>query len=214
MKTVLSYVKLVPLLGILLWLPGCEQTNPIEPVSSVTLPKLIQDEQVVFDDPTSMPAANLEFITLPYAKEGIVPSATRSKGSYVSRKRGGEVTLDYTYKCESGRVVSVRAVLHVPPRALDADTYIWMTIADGRLDFNFGPNGLSFNVPATLDVNVSGLSPANLMNGQKASFNWYDPDQESWVKMPAGSIRTRLSRGSFSCNAAQVPHFSRYGFGR
>lgn len=205
---------LIVCVAIFLSLTGCDKVTTVEPIATEQNPRSGNVQAGLIEDPTNLLAGTLEFITLPQSLLGQVGVDTRSSGAYVKASRGGKVYLEYSYLSILGTVVYVQASLDVPAYALRTDTYIWVTLADGRLDFNFGPDGLRFGKTATLDVKVRGLSVNNLLNGRPVYFQWWDPKSSAWQKMPASYIRSSTLLGTFTCEDAQISHFSRYGFGR
>src|SRR3989454_1786731 len=137
-----------------------------------------------------------------------------SASGTISAANGGTVNLSYSYLGPLILPITVKATLTIPPGAVAQNTTITMTMDQSRVLVYFSPDGLVFSKPALLDVKVTGLTLSNLLFGQQAGCYWYDPNKQVWVQMPAQSIVSDLLHLTFVAQSAQVPHFSRYGFGR
>ncbi|HYQ87717.1 MAG TPA: hypothetical protein VES59_10790 [Bacteroidota bacterium] len=198
---------------------GCQTANPVDPVNSTgtaalksqsvpseALPPLVGN--------TSNTVQNLNFITLPRPLLWPPSASARTASGTISAANGGTVNLSYSYLGPLILPITVKATLTIPPGAIPQNTTITMTMDQSRVLVYFSPDGLVFSKPALLDVKVTGLTLSNLLFGQQAGCYWYDSNKQIWVQMPAQSIVSDLLHLTFVAQSAQVPHFSRYGFGR
>jgi len=197
---------------------GCQTANPVDPLNT-TETSVMKSQSVPSE--TSQPTGNsgstvdnLNFITLPRPLLWPVPASARTASGTISAANGGTVNLSYSYLGPLVLPITVKATLTVPPGAVQQNTTITMTMDQSRVLVYFAPDGLAFSKPALLDVKVTGLTLSNLLFGQQAGCYWYDPNQQVWVQMPAQSIVSDLLHLTVVAQSAQVPHFSRYGFGR
>ena len=93
----------------------------------------------------------------------------------------------------------------VPAGALDSDTQISIVVSRDRLFwrrcmiFEFGPDGLAFRRPATLDADMSDIDPYAWF----AKLYYYSPQRHEWIFQ---EIR-RIERGRARF---QISHFSKY----
>ena len=104
---------------------------------------------------------------------------------------------------EGGRVVCGPFKLEFPPKALDEDTEITMSVIDdGTLSVELGPHGIQFNAPVILSMSLEGTS-AEGMADQSATL-WYDEEDGIYVMMP------KLSSEDKNTLKSQLEHFSKY----
>jgi hypothetical protein len=194
---------------------GCQTANPVDPLSGSETAAM--KPQSAPSEAISLPVntvENLNFITLPRPLLWPPSASARTASATICAANGGTVNLRYSYLGPLILPVTVKATLTVPPGAIAQNTTITMTMDQSRVLVYFGPDGLVFKQPALLNVTVSGLTLSNLLFGQQANYYWYDPNKQVWVQMPAQSIVSDLLHLTFVAQSAQVPHFSRYGFGR
>lgn len=104
-----------------------------------------------------------------------------------------------------GTVSLLEMTLQVPPMSLNKNTNITVEMPDPELYlYDFGPDGLQFNVPATITISYDNadLSGRNESNIRLA---WWDENSQKWVDMPCTV--------DYSANTVTgtIEHFSSYG---
>jgi uncharacterized delta-60 repeat protein len=110
---------------------------------------------------------------------------------------------------KGGTVAAGGATLVIPAGALDQDTTITVTISSPRASlpdgetirgsiFDFGPDGTTFNTPATLTLPAAGTPAAN----ESAIISFLDPAADRWVDLRSAGTGTAVS--------AAVSHFTEY----
>ena len=86
------------------------------------------------------------------------------------------------------------------------------------LQATFTPSPTTFDVPASLDIDISGLDTLKFGRWRwgtgALSFVYVNPNNNAWELMPAGTVEVDASTRSFRARGCQVPHFSRYAFAR
>ncbi len=112
---------------------------------------------------------------------------------------GGELALP-----ESG------VTLSIPAGALSEDTEITAEIVtkkglpDGAAlagnVVEFGPDGLTFNMPVGLEIDLAG---AKIPDGSEVSIAWLDEDKNEWIDLPG-------SKMTGSKVTAETTHFTRF----
>lgn len=120
----------------------------------------------------------------------------------------GEVVSVDVSAADGGEVTSGDATLDIPPGALPEDTTI--TVAEvetaglpdlgsiASVVYDFGPDGLQFLSPATLEIAVPAAAP----NGKAHVISWYDEAKSAWTDLPS------TARGLVV--TAAVEHFTIY----
>jgi hypothetical protein len=136
-----------------------------------------------------------------------------SSTSYITSSSGGKVSVSYSYTSILKKLFRVTATLSIPPGAIDKDRYITMSVDDKYVALKFVPGGLKFNVPAKLDVNVTGLDLSILPFGAQVSLYYVNDSGVVTEKENVGGINTNRLFGSIRCDDADINHFSRYAFG-
>ena len=126
----------------------------------------------------------------------------------VNSKTGGILTANFSYVSVWRKTVNISASLAIPPNALKQSQQITMTFDTANCAVQFEPEGLVFNKPAVLAYSASNVA----LIGLNLSF-WYDDDMGHFTLLPS-DISISLSLGCFQATNCQVPHFSRYAFGR
>jgi hypothetical protein len=124
----------------------------------------------------------------------------------ITVRYGGQLTLN-----TSGQGPYVAATLTFPKGAVSQDVTITMTLENQTLAFDFDPDGISFNQPATLDVYARGLDLSGIPFGARLKL-FYDNGRQL-TPMQATSISVNPLTGELWCNNGLIPHFSRYAFG-
>lgn len=105
-----------------------------------------------------------------------------------------------------GGVVSVLDVtLEIPPLALERNTQISVDIPDpGLFVYDFGPDGLQFQKPATITISYEYADLTNI-DQSKIRLAWWDENAQQWIDQPC--ILDPVTRKV----VGQINHFSAYG---
>lgn len=134
----------------------------------------------------------------PFTQNGGATSAgvkVDADASVVTPRSGGRVEL----QLETGL-----SDLFIPPGAVRVPVLVTALAVQVATPFgsvtlyDFGPNGLRFQAPARLTLEV------NVPDGSQLSLSWYNPVTKRWEVQESGVVRN--GRISFS-----VRHFSKYG---
>lgn len=190
---VLALVAMVMLFGC------ATHDNPIAPV---------QDAQTVGALKMASPAPILQDLPLPIWGRPKVVSATQ----HFVASQGGTISVSYAYWTLLGKC-SRDVSLTIAPGALDRDVDITMALDSAVVGVRFAPEGLVFKTPASLNFSCKGLDLSNVLSGTQY-YLYYDSETGVYQQEPANKYQTNLLSGSISCTNGQIPHFSRYAFGR
>ena len=128
---------------------------------------------------------------------------------WVSADSGGELECG-----EQFGTVTVTATLSIPENALSEGRYISMRLDDPRrLQIEFGPDGLQFNVSAKLSCTVTGLDLSFVPVGAEIKLYYCNQKTGKFEQMTSASITYDRISGTLTCLNAGIPHFSMYAFG-
>jgi hypothetical protein len=126
---------------------------------------------------------------------------------------GGTVRLQGSYG-RGSRIVDYNLSISFGPGALPRDTTISICIDEATFgvnaDVTFAPCGLVFNRPGVLLLYANNVDIA-LQNGP-LSLTYYDSG--TWQPMPNSWGAYLTNDHGYVVAGAQIPHFSRYAFGR
>jgi hypothetical protein len=140
-------------------------------------------------------------------------SAKGNAGVTISAENGGKVTS--SPDIGNGNSSSGQATLTIPAGALDQNTTVSITTAAKmnaqenivpiQATYNFSPEGLQFNTPATLDIcyNASEITNSGLSENSVQIY-YLDPNTGEYANV-GGTVNTATH-----CVSAQVEHFSTY----
>jgi hypothetical protein len=202
MKYSRSLIALVlgNLLGLVIFLPGCQNDSPVS----------FQDNPVTASGP--------QFIKLPgtHALAKIVADT-----AVITPEHGGRLELDfkYSYVDTDGVTRKLDASLSVTfqPHGVTDTLVATMSLDDqvlrSNIDLTFGPHGTTFLKPALLDVDVKGMDLSGLRPHDKV-YLWYVDSTGEWIRMDAQFVHINIPQGRLVCNNGELPHFSAYAFGR
>lgn len=181
---------------------GCDQNGVVDPLQhSVTAEGINKTGGV-----STIGNLLVSLISLPSGEGKNIPVSTTQT---VTRSGGGKLQLSYTYKSFLGINVSRTATFTVAPYAVKKNVDVTMSFDTTCLGVRFKPEGLVFSKPALLDFSANGLNILNVL------YNLYwDDENGNYVQMKTDGISINVLTGSLTCSKAQIPHFSRYGFGR
>jgi len=152
------------------------------------------------------------FIMLPKSQS---LEKTVSATGLITVKRGGTIRL-------SRRVGTafINMTLSFPPNAVEQDTYVTMSLDNDALrttvEVAFGPSGMSFLKPGSLDVQAVGLDFSYLppdIRWNDVKLLYYNSATGAWEEMAADFIMVNLRAGLLVCHDGSIPHFSIYAFG-
>ncbi|MBI3364270.1 MAG: hypothetical protein HY033_05115 [Ignavibacteriae bacterium] len=200
-KAVLFFVSTLCLCVGIGFLSGCNDSSVVEPLmetqQKATHPAMVSN---IIDNLTS----GVTLQNLPAAKTSKPQvSVTQS----VSANTGGTLVAKFSYVSQAGKTVDVNASLMIPANALTRDQMITMTLDTAYCAVRFQPEGLVFERSAVL-----GYSATNLTLISSILNFWYDNEEGVFTLLPANISLSLL--GDLSATNCQVPHFSRYAFGR
>jgi hypothetical protein len=185
---------------------GCsEQMNPVEPA------------QIGNADDTPALSRIVGAKTLLAAGESTMPlvSDIISVSQLVRASVGGNVRLQGAYVALSGDTISYDVSLMVPVGALPYDATITISIAkssfatDGTI--TFGPCGLVFNTPVKLMLHARNID--FVKKNQTIAFYYLNNGVMEAMPASYGSVVKKSSSETIDASA-NIPHFSRYAFGR
>ena len=201
MKHARSLIPLVlgSLLGLVIFSPGCQNDGPVG----------VQTDPAAAQEPA--------FITLP---ANMSLQKTIGDTALITPQHGGELKLNYKYKYVAStgvqKELNVTMSLKFPQGAVDDSLVVSLRMDDqvlrSSVDITFNPHGSTFLKPAILDVDVKGMDVAGFSPNDSIWLYYYD--NGTWVKMVAKKIDFNFNNGEIKCNDGQLPHFSRYAFGR
>lgn len=145
---------------------------------------------------------------------GLPPGgAPVSVSGIVTPSGGGKLDLSLEYFVGTKKV-SVKMKLTVPKNSVTNSTTITMSLDPAKLltNFVFSPEGTEFSKPALLDVNASGL---DLLEFSESGVDmWYVANGEWLYTVESKKIKIDVLKGTLKASDVQIPHFSRYAFGR
>ncbi len=199
-----SHMLVLLFLGGLLGLMmiGCEQDSLVG----------IQSEPTIGQEP--------DFVAMPKPEPGAPLSKLITDYEMITPEKGGQlrVAFGYNYYTTSGlrKQFQVMLSLTFPPYAVSDTIVAAMTVDDlvlrSRVDILFNPHGSTFLKPAYLDCIVNGMDVAGYAPTDQFYLYYYD--NGTWVKMITRRIDFRYDQGALMCENGELPHFSRYAFGR
>lgn len=199
-----TFIPLV--LTVLLFLAGgcATRDNPVE--SAVPPPSSQASTSVLNDD-------GFTIIKLPSHP---LLRKTVSSSAHISVRSGGRLSLKDKFSGGPYGKVSIEVKLKFEPRSLTDDADVSLSIDDQLLltnvDLTFGPHGLTFLKPASLDVHVKGVDLSSL-NGKTPDFCYYNETTGTWEIIQSKKIKVNFKKGEIDCQDALIWHFSIYAFG-
>ncbi len=178
--TSLRSMWIVVSLAAVLAIAGCSSETPFGPDTQET-PDLAKQPVGVLDTRTAV-LSDLNVAV--------------DVANIVSASSGGVVAIQTS---------SIRHEFKVPALGIKDDVNITICYKKEILDrkvtgvFEFGPSGLVFDSPATLEFDVADINPS----AKLVKLHYYDPEVEDWVLQ--GYSRVIDGKASFLIN-----HFSKY----
>lgn len=115
-----------------------------------------------------------------------------------------------------GRLNLLHSSLTIPPFGVLLPTFVSFSITPTMPEglpyalervYDFGPEGLQFSHPATLEISFDDAAVGNA-NALAYCLYYFNPGRQRWIPM---DTRYDLSRRVF---IVKLSHFSRYAFGR
>jgi len=193
-SVILALVAMVMLFGC------ATHDNPVMPVQDAQSAAALQK--------LATPAPILQPLPLPLLGRQHWVSTTKR----IFASEGGRIDLSYAYWSLLGKC-SRSASLNIAPGALESDTDITLAFDSAVVGLRFGPEGLVFKIPATLDFSSKGLDLRTIIDGTVYDL-YYDSETGLYERQVTNKLGTNLLSGSISCTKGQINHFSRYAFGR
>ena len=188
------------LLGILIFVPGCQNDSPVS----------FQDNPATASEP--------QFLKLPgiHALAKIVADT-----AVITPEHGGRLEVDfkYSYVDSDGVTRKLDASFSVTfqPHGVTDTLVATMSLDDqvlrSNVDLTFGPHGTTFLKPALLDVDVNGMDLSGLKPHDRV-YLWYVDTTGTWIRMDAKHVEVDVKKGQLKCQDGELPHFSAYAFGR
>ncbi|MGA9120582.1 MAG: hypothetical protein WB699_14555 [Bacteroidota bacterium] len=188
-------------------LPGCTDNSPVAPVAeqAINTSSSTADSTVV---------STLTRIVWPVPNQPETDSLSDSV--YVTPDSGGMVKVKWTnYDSTHHRMSSVSFTLQIPAHAVTSPKTITITVDKNAPDISaeFGPSGTVFLTPALLDVQVAGLDLSSFSDTDNIDLWYVNPN--GWINtMQYNKFRLNTKMGTLAVTDLQIPHFSRYCFGR
>ncbi|MBI5473708.1 MAG: hypothetical protein HY961_15325 [Ignavibacteriae bacterium] len=115
------------------------------------------------------------------------------------------------YITTAGKEFSVDARFTIPIGAVSDTVTITISLDTLQAAIRFGPEGLQFLRPAQLDITLKGLDP---FPEQSLVKFLYENPLGSYDRQEFESMRVTGNEGKIIMRKGNVPHFSRYAFGR
>ncbi len=181
-------------------LAGCTKDNPLAP-----------PDQAV-SKTAGVSGQQIQMLKLPGTPSlGKIYTAS----SLITAKDGGKLVLDCKDRAGAGENFSVHIELRFEPGTITDDFVATLTMDSyylmSTVDMQFGPHGSTFLKPAILSANVVGVDLTGFT--KDAPPNLYYDDNGTWVPMQ-GEVKIDPKHLKLECKDGELPHFSRYCFGR
>jgi hypothetical protein len=191
---------------------GCQESSSIiSPINSeVTESSSLNGHQflsladILGVDKNDIQTDGLSMEGLPTVEKDIYPTT----GGFLQFKKAFKV---------NGKPVSIDWSLKFAPGAVNQKMKVKMVIyydtLSNTVSTSFYPSPTTFNVPADLNIKVTGISNIVAMGSQPILFAYFNPATGEWeTQGDVDYIGYDVINNSFTCINAKVPHFSRYGF--
>lgn len=190
------------------------ETNPLIDLTSDSHSITKPDESDIFgtkpypfDSVSYPPIFDSIFIPLGLPDE-IAPQLIKTK--VVDGSVGGTLNLRFQQRIGKDSV-EIDAVLTIPPDAFPGTKRIWMVLNNQIGTVWFYPH-IVFNIPVRYDVKYLGLKLSSI-NSSTANFVYQDYDGSIQL-VNYVSIDVLTDEGTLNLVAAELNHFSRYGWTR
>jgi hypothetical protein len=192
---------------------GCSQDAPVGPISGKTPTGIDPSSEIsaakrsagtmVISDGGSV---SVQYLQLPPCA-GAKPVVKVSKR--ITAAKDDNLSANFNYLTTDGKTVSVDATISIPRGALTRDTTITMELDTACAMVNFGPHGLAFLQPVTLDYSVT--NPVPVPTGTALTLYYID---DFSAPQPASSGKYYVTNNRVAASQISVlAHFSRYAFG-
>ncbi len=215
------------LLGLVL-ISGCADNSPVAPVSEQSGPSargmyvtttcgaMLNGTMTSGSSATSTDCSQVTSITAVVWPVPNQPTDVLKDSVYVTPSSSGTVKVKWSnWDPSHNKLSTVSFTLKIPAGAVASPKTISITVDKNapQITAEFGPSGLVFLKPALLDVSASGLD----LSASSATSHidlWY-VNNTGWVgTMQYSRFLFSPLRGSLIAQDVQIPHFSRYCFGR
>jgi len=197
-------------IGMLL-ISGCTHDSPVGPTSEQAAP---------VSPPTSPSTTDSSFVTsltrVVWPAPNQEATDVLSDSVYVTPNSSGTVKVKWSnWDSTHNKLSTVSFTLRVPAGAVSSPKMISITVDKNapEISAEFGPSGLVFLTPALLDVTASGIDMSAFSDTDHIDL-WY-VNAAGWVgTMQYDRFTFSPTRGTLAASNIQIPHFSRYCFGR
>ncbi len=213
------FVVVLGLAVVLGMVGGCSDTPTQPPVQSTNSSPELQRGSLLngqlpqLSSLLQVPLQDVQLLSLPASIPPLPIDEFSTEGT-VTPASGGTLQLNVKYSTLLiFNTVSISTTFHVPAGAVSQDEQLTMTLNTTTFEYDFGPQGLQFSTPATMDVSASGLDLSTIPSGTTIELFYYDVNNGTYDEIPAGSITYDVSSGTVTCSGAQISHFSEYAFG-
>jgi hypothetical protein len=208
-------VYIIAIIGFGVFYLGCQDnSNVISPIDSqfVQSSRLLGGSQflsladILGVDNSELQSDGLSMEALPTVERDIYPATgglLQFKKSFTVNKK--PVSIDWSIKFQPGAVNQKMRVKMV----------IWYDTLSNTVSTSFYPSPTTFNIPADLNIKVTGVSNISAMGSEPILFAYNNPATGEWeTQGNVDYIGYDPANNTFLCINAKVPHFSRYGFVR
>jgi hypothetical protein len=140
------------------------------------------------------------------------PSGSCTFTALITKSSGGSIKIYFPTKNNG----SLTGTLVFPAGAVSADVTVTLSMdkqSMREIKLDFSPSAV-FLKPAILNFVAYGLDLSWIKPSTEIGFFYYNPVTGKSERMIADKVVVNVSNGYMYCLNAQVPHFSRYGFGR
>lgn len=197
---------------------GCVQDGPLEPAVMNDNPA--SEAQRVAECTVGSENGNEAFVATKVTRV-VLPRPNQPSDSLfgsvtATPDSGGEIKLSWSnYDATTKKTSTVSMKLQIPPGAVSEPTRITMAVDPNAAEISaeFGPHGLVFPIPLHLDVVASGLDLTAFSDTDRIDL-WYVHSAGWEEAMQYRRISVVRASGMFVAKDIQLPHFSRYCFGR
>jgi hypothetical protein len=203
-----SYVCGMLLLGAA-FLSGCTRENVVAPLTTDATPSP--------DDPIEMGSTTTQAVkAIVWPTPNDSTTDILADSAYVTPNSSCTVKVKWSnWDPYHSKLSTVSFTLMVPPGAVSSPKMISITVDKNNptITAEFGPSGTVFLKPALLDVMANGIDMSGFTANDKMDL-WYVNDA-GWVgTMQYDRFSFNTTNGWLMVTNIQIPHFSRYCFGR
>ncbi|HTX99791.1 MAG TPA: hypothetical protein VMG09_07205 [Bacteroidota bacterium] len=210
----MNSARIAKSLGMMLagmfFISGCTQDSPVAPTNEqwstaqMSAPAPSLDVQV----------SSLTRVVWPVPNQPTTD--TLSSSVCVTPAKGGKVRVKWSnYDANHKKTSTVSFTMTIPAGAVSSPQTISINVDKNspQISAEFGPSGLVFNTPLLLTVQATGID-MSAFNATDHIDLWY-VNSTGWVSaMQYSKFKFDTRKGTLDVKDIQIPHFSRYCFGR